>query len=122
MRVFLLERSRVTSTFNEDERSYHAFYQLIKAGTQYIAPNDCKAHRYTAFPGTAIDSPGINDTEWFADCNKGFASIAVSPSEVDVMWGYVAAMLLHLQRQRGWIFDISKCTYMMCRISLRFSV
>ena len=94
VRVFLLERSRVTSTFNEDERSYHAFYQLIKAGTQYIAPNDCKAHRYTAFPGTAIDSPGIIDTEWFADCNKGFASIAVSPSEVDVMWGYVAAMLL----------------------------
>ena len=94
VRVFLLERSRVTSTSNEDERSYHAFYQLIKAGTQYIAPNDCKAHRYTAFPGTAIDSPGINDTEWFADCNKGFASIAVSPSEVDVMWGYVAAMLL----------------------------
>jgi myosin heavy subunit len=94
VRVFLLERSRVTSASNAQERSYHAFYQLIKAGTQYISPNDCKAHRYTAFPGTEIDSPGIDDAAWFKECNDGFASVAVGPSEIDVMWGYVAAMLL----------------------------
>ena len=29
MRTFLLERSRVTSTLNANERSYHTMYQLV---------------------------------------------------------------------------------------------
>ena len=94
VRVFLLERSRVTSASNAKERSYHAFYQLIKAGTKYVSPNDCALHKYTSFPGTEIDSPGIDDHEWFKECNDGFASVAVAPDEVDVVWNYVAAMLL----------------------------
>ena len=82
VRVFLLERSRVTSASNAKERSYHAFYQLIKAGTKYVSPNDCTAHKYTSFPGTEIDSPGIDDHAWFKESNEGFESVSVAPDEV----------------------------------------
>lgn len=59
MRVFLLERSRVTAASNANERAYHALYQVVCDGT-YIQPSDPSAHRYLSLSGcTTID--GVND-------------------------------------------------------------
>lgn len=91
VRVFLLERSRVTAASNAGERAYHAFYQIVCDGT-YIQPTQPEAHRYLSLSGcTTID--GIDDVKDFKECNEAFTSVGVSKSDVDALWGMVAAFL-----------------------------
>ena len=92
VRTFLLERSRVTAASNAGERSYHVLYQLVCDGT-YIQPSEPTAHRYLSMSG-CVSIDGVDDVKEFQENNHALRSVGLSDSDVKVMWGMVASMLL----------------------------
>ncbi len=93
VRVFLLERSRVTAASNANERSYHAFYQVVVDG-KYVQPTSPEAHRYLSLSGcTTID--GVDDHKEFKENVHALQSVGLSADETDQMW-YLVAAFLHL--------------------------
>ena len=63
VRVFLLERSRVTSTANKGERSYHSFYQVVRSG-KFVDDGHPEKYHYLNM-SECYDVPGMDDgTGW----------------------------------------------------------
>ena len=94
IRVFLLERSRVTSTANKGERAYHSMYQVVKGGAgKYLADGSPEAYHYLNM-SACYDVPDMDDSEDFSEVSKALESVGVSPVEVGHIWSFMAAMLL----------------------------
>lgn len=93
--AFLLEKSRVL-TQDEQERSYHIFYQLCKgadAGMReryHLRP----LSEYTYINPKCFDVPGIDDLAEYKDVCAAFQSMALSDEQVDSVWSVVSGVLL----------------------------
>ncbi|OXB71841.1 UNVERIFIED_CONTAM: hypothetical protein H355_013664, partial [Colinus virginianus] len=93
--AFLLEKSRVL-TQDEQERSYHVFYQMCKGADQQMKD------RYGILPLTeykyinplCLDAPGIDDVQEFKDVCASFHSMNLSEEEISSVWSVVSGVLL----------------------------
>ena len=81
VRTFLLERSRVTSTSKERERSYHIFYELVSGKTVH-APDPVESYYYLSLSGTTT-VPNHDDKELFDELGTALLSVGISASELD---------------------------------------
>eukprot|EP00966_Prymnesium_polylepis_P016426 378710-Prymnesium_polylepis.1 len=79
VRTFLLERSRVTSTLNANERSYHVMYQLVRGGTPH-ADGPAESHYYLSLSG-CTEVAGMDDAAEFSDVHKALVSVGYSEEE-----------------------------------------
>ena len=92
VRVFLLERSRVTSTSKAKERAYHVMYQLCKGGTPHTSGQAPDYFHYMSMSGQ-VDCPGQNDAEEFKVTSNALLSVGLSADELDQIWAFLAGML-----------------------------
>ncbi|KAL1511060.1 hypothetical protein AB1Y20_005884 [Prymnesium parvum] len=91
VRTFLLERSRVTSTLNANERSYHVLYQLVRGGTAYTQ-GKAESFYYLNLSG-CTEVVGMDDAADFVEVHKSLVSVGYLEAEVQDMWSFIAAML-----------------------------
>ena len=107
MRTFLLERSRVTSTSKERERSYHVFYELIAGKTPH-APDPVDSYYYLSLSGQTT-CPDHDDAEEFRILDTSLLSVGIPRAELDVVWQCVSAMLylgnIKFHGDRGYFSD-----------------
>ena len=92
VRVFLLERSRVTSTSKALERSYHVLYELCCGGTPHTHGHPPDYFYYLSLSGQ-IDCPRRDDEEEFQQTSNGLLSIGLSDSELNDLWAFVGGLL-----------------------------
>ncbi|CBZ51826.1 hypothetical protein NCLIV_016180 [Neospora caninum Liverpool] len=97
IRNFLLEKVRVTSQ-EQNERSYHIFYQLVKGaeGSRRSQLSLLKIEEYTYLSknGGCYDCPGIDDVQEYKEVNDSFRSMGLGAEEIDSIWSIVAGVLL----------------------------
>lgn len=93
--AFLLEKSRVL-TQDENERSYHIFYQLVKGADSAmrekysLLPLD----KYKFINPKCFDVNGIDDLEEYKDVCTSFKSMRLSDEEIDSIWSIISGVLL----------------------------
>ncbi|PFH37755.1 myosin D [Besnoitia besnoiti] len=93
--AFLLEKSRIVSQDN-DERSYHIFYQFVKGAPPFmrqkylLQPLDS----YAFINSHCLDAPGINDEDDFEQVVKSFESMNLTEAETCTIWSLVSGVLL----------------------------
>lgn len=92
---FLLEKSRIL-TQDENERSYHIFYQLIKG-----APAEMKKklhvlglQDYKFINPKCTDADGIDDVEDFKLVFKSFQDMKLSAQQIETIFSIVSGVLL----------------------------
>ncbi|PFH35758.1 myosin A [Besnoitia besnoiti] len=93
--AFLLEKSRVL-TQDEQERSYHIFYQMCKGSDAAMK------QRFKLLPLTdykfinpvCLDAPGIDDIAEFHEVCESFRSMNLKDDEIDSIWSIVSGVLL----------------------------
>ncbi|CDJ63030.1 hypothetical protein ENH_00032020 [Eimeria necatrix] len=93
--AFLLEKSRVL-TQDEQERSYHIFYQLCKGADSAMRE---KFHllsldQYTYINPKCFEVAGIDDVADYRDVCAAFKSMAMSEEQVEAVWSIVSGVLL----------------------------
>ncbi|KAH0484363.1 MAG: uncharacterized protein KVP18_001882 [Porospora cf. gigantea A] len=95
VRNFLLEKSRILHQ-EDTERSYHIFYQLLKAAT----PEQRTAWRLRDISGynfinpACLDTPGMDDEEEWADCWKAYEKMGMPVEEQNSIYSILSAVLL----------------------------
>ncbi|CBZ54561.1 hypothetical protein NCLIV_049900 [Neospora caninum Liverpool] len=93
--AFLLEKSRVL-TQDEQERSYHIFYQMCKGSDAamkqrfHILP----LTEYKYINPLCLDAPGIDDVAEFQEVCESFRSMNLTEDEVASVWSIVSGVLL----------------------------
>ncbi|KFG62498.1 myosin A [Toxoplasma gondii RUB] len=93
--AFLLEKSRVL-TQDEQERSYHIFYQMCKGADAamkerfHILP----LSEYKYINPLCLDAPGIDDVAEFHEVCESFRSMNLTEDEVASVWSIVSGVLL----------------------------
>ncbi|KAL8437328.1 hypothetical protein Efla_004286 [Eimeria flavescens] len=93
--AFLLEKSRVL-TQDEQERSYHIFYQMCK-GADAAMKQKLKLlplDQYKYINPKCFDVPGIDDLAEYADVCAAFKSMSLSDEKVESIWSIVSGVLL----------------------------
>lgn len=93
--AFLLEKSRVL-TQDEQERSYHIFYQLGKGADSTMRQKFCllPLDKYKYINPKCFDVPGIDDVEEYHDVCTALKSMALDDEEIDTIWSLVSGVLL----------------------------
>ena len=113
VRTFLLERSRVTSCINANERAYHVLYQVI-SGKSHTDALPVESFRYLSFSGcTTID--GVDDAKEFADLNKAMISVGMDAQEVRAQCH--AQVDSHLYGHRVVLVRLAPCGGSECQHS-----
>ncbi|OEH74303.1 putative myosin A [Cyclospora cayetanensis] len=93
--AFLLEKSRVL-TQDEQERSYHIFYQLCKGADAsmkqkfHLLPLD----KYKYINPKCFDVPGIDDLAEYNDVCAAFQSMSLTEEQINSVWSIVSGVLL----------------------------
>lgn len=93
--AFLLEKSRVL-TQDEQERSYHIFYQMCK-GADPAMKQKYKLKQLTDYKfinPLCLDAPGIDDVAEFEEVCQSFKSMNLSEDEVSSIWSIVSGVLM----------------------------
>ncbi|PFH33040.1 myosin E [Besnoitia besnoiti] len=97
IRNFLLEKVRVTSQ-EQDERSYHIFYQLIKGATPAQRSNlgllKLEDYAYLTKSGGCWDCPGVDDVASFKEVNRSFHAMGLTVEEIESIWSALSGVLL----------------------------
>ena len=92
VRTFLLERSRVTSTSKQRERSYHVLYELCAGKTVHTGAQPADAFRYLSLSGTTtID--GHDDSAHYSELHGALLSVGISADELEQVWAFLGGML-----------------------------
>jgi len=89
--TFLLEKSRVTNTDAEKERSYHVFYQLV-AGHPLMAGKSCQDFRTLSLSGTTT-VPGVNDAAQFKNLQVALGWFGIEATVQEGLWQVLAGAL-----------------------------
>ena len=92
VRVFLLERSRVTSTSKAKERAYHVMYELVCGDSPHTRGRPVQDFNYLSMSGQT-DCPRRVDAEEFQVTSNALLSIGLSPDERDQVWALLAGLL-----------------------------
>lgn len=92
---FLLEMSRIV-TQDENERSYHIFYQVLKGlsdaeKTKYklLAPT-----AYKSINPKCLNADGINDVDDMKEVKASLTSMGINETEMDCVFSCVSGVLL----------------------------
>ncbi|CDI86233.1 myosin A, putative [Eimeria praecox] len=93
--AFLLEKSRIL-TQDQNERSYHIFYQMIKGSTPQMRERykllDCS--KYQFLNPHCVDAPGVDDLSEFESVVKAFESMGLKEEQRHTIWSVVSGVLL----------------------------
>nr|QDH43405.1 myosin heavy chain II [Choanoeca flexa] len=93
--TYLLEKSRAIRQ-NNDERNFHAFYQLLSGADQtYIAElglKDPKSYRFMCHGDVKLRD--MDDKKEFNATNEAFGIMGLNADEIKSVWGVVSAVLL----------------------------
>lgn len=93
--AFLLEKSRVL-TQDDNERSYHIFYQFCK-GSDASAKSRYKLKNlseYTYINSKCLDVATADDVKDYIEVQESFRSMNLTPEEIDYVWSMVSGVLL----------------------------
>ncbi|OEH74173.1 hypothetical protein cyc_04385 [Cyclospora cayetanensis] len=93
--AFLLEKSRIL-TQDRNERSYHIFYQMLKASTPQMKERykllDCS--KYQFLNPYCCDAPGVDDISEFEAVVKAFEFMGLKEEQRHTIWSLVSGVLL----------------------------
>lgn len=92
--AFLLEKSRIL-TQDDNERSYHIFYQLLKGADSSLKSKfDLKSVKdYTLLNPKSSDVSGINDKEEFAVVMESLKNMQLSGDQIETIFSILAGIL-----------------------------
>uniref|UniRef100_A0A8C9GPQ9 Myosin-A-like n=1 Tax=Piliocolobus tephrosceles TaxID=591936 RepID=A0A8C9GPQ9_9PRIM len=92
--AFLLEKSRII-TQDENERSYHIFYQFLKGASSAMKSKyglkDLKS--YTFLNPKSVDVNGIDDVKDFNEVMESLKNMQLSDDQIDVIFSILAGIL-----------------------------
>ncbi|KAL8446773.1 hypothetical protein Emed_004775 [Eimeria media] len=93
--AFLLEKSRIL-TQDQNERSYHIFYQMLKGSTtqmkeRYKLRDQTK---YQFLNPHCLEAPGVDDLSEFEAVVKAFESMGLKEEQRHTIWSVVSGVLL----------------------------
>lgn len=92
--AFLLEKSRII-TQDENERSYHIFYQFLKGASSNMKSKfDLKGIQdYKLLNPKSCDVDGINDKKDFEEVLQSLKNMQLDDSQIEVIFSIVAGIL-----------------------------
>uniref|UniRef100_A0A8C9H234 Myosin-A-like n=1 Tax=Piliocolobus tephrosceles TaxID=591936 RepID=A0A8C9H234_9PRIM len=92
--AFLLEKSRIISQ-DENERSYHIFYQFLKGASSAMKSKyglkDLKS--YSLLNPNSVNVNGIDDVKDFNEVMESLKNMQLSDDQIDVIFSIIAGIL-----------------------------